>query len=190
VTWRKSVVVVTNVKDLTAKDAIDRYKALADIEPGVPGPERRARHCPHVPSPARPDSHVCSDLLHRPGAVPGFAAATAGPPTVISPARCLEPLRLIQHHGVHGPPQALTGVSTLAPQLGDLFAATSLPAPTRTRLESLVQWQNLNAAHVKTITQAVLFRTSELRFWRCPGMVGRDGGVRASIQGFSEAQHA
>ncbi len=58
--------------------------------------------------------------------------------TGISPARCLETLRRIQHHKVTLPQKTLTGVSTLTPQQQDLFAALNLPTPTRTRLESLM----------------------------------------------------
>ena len=58
--------------------------------------------------------------------------------TGISPTRCLETLRRIQHHQVALSQQTLTGVSTLTPQQQDLFAALNLPTPTRTRLESLV----------------------------------------------------
>lgn len=58
--------------------------------------------------------------------------------TGISPMRCLETLRRIQHHRVHLPQQTLTGVSTLTPEQQELFAALNIQAPTRTRLETVV----------------------------------------------------
>lgn len=132
------LVVVTNVKDLTAHDLIDRYKALADIERGFRVLKSELDIAPmyhRLPDRIRAHAAICfiALVLHR-----ILRQRLQSRHTGISPARCLETLRRIQHHRVHFPQQTLTGISTLTPQQEDLFAALNLAEPTRTRLESLV----------------------------------------------------
>ena len=132
------LVLVTNTQDLGPAEVIDRYKALADIERGFRVLKSELDIAPmyhRLPQRIRAHAAICfiALVLHR-----LLRQRLQARHTGISPARCLETLRRIQHHQVKLPEKTLTGVSTLTPQQQDLFAALNLPAPTRTRLESLV----------------------------------------------------
>lgn len=132
------LVLVTNAKDLKPDEVISRYKSLADIERGFRVLKSELDIAPmyhRLPQRIRAHAAICfiALVLHRILRQRLHAAHTG-----ISPTRCLETLRRIQHHKVVLLQQTLTGVSTLTPQQQDLFAALNLPVPTRTRLESLV----------------------------------------------------
>jgi transposase len=132
------LVLVTNAKDLGSAEVIDRYKALADIERGFRVLKSELDIAPmyhRLPQRIRAHAAICfiALVLHR-----ILRQRLQARHTGISPARCLETLRRIQHHQVKLPEKTLTGVSTLTPQQEDLFAALNLSTPTRTRLESLV----------------------------------------------------
>lgn len=132
------LVLVTNTPDLKPGEVVDRYKALADIERGFRVLKSELEIAPmyhRLPHRIRAHAAICfiALVLHR-----ILRQRLKAGHTGISPARCLETLRRIQHHRVDLPQQTLTGVSTLTPQQQDLFAALNLPEPTRTRLESLV----------------------------------------------------
>jgi transposase len=132
------LVLVTNTPDLKPGEVVDRYKALADIERGFRVLKSELEIAPmyhRLPHRIRAHAAICfiALVLHR-----ILRQRLKSRHTGISPARCLETLRRIQHHRVDLPQQTLTGVSTLTPQQQDLFAALNLPEPTRTRLESLV----------------------------------------------------
>lgn len=129
---------VTNAKDLKPGEVVERYKALADIERGFRVLKSELDIAPmyhRLPHRIRAHAAICfiALLLHR-VLRQRLRARHAG----MSPARCLEILRRIQHHRVTLPDKTLTGVSTLTTQQQDIFAALNLSAPTRKRLESLV----------------------------------------------------
>lgn len=131
------LVLVTNTKDLKPGDVIDRYKSLADIERGFRVLKSELDIAPmyhRLPRRIRAHAAICfvALVLHR-----ILRQRLGAAHTGISPGRCLEILRRIQHHQVAFPHQTLTGVSTLTLQQQDLFDALKLPIPTRTRLESL-----------------------------------------------------
>jgi transposase len=132
------LVLVTNAQDLKPGEVIDRYKSLADIERGFRVLKSELDIAPmyhRLPQRIRAHAAICfiALVLHR-----ILRQRLRAHHTGISPARCLETLRRIQHHKVTLPEKNLTGVSTLTPQQQDIFAALNLPAPTRTRFESLV----------------------------------------------------
>jgi transposase len=132
------LILVTNVRDLPPAKVIDRYKALADIERGFRVLKSELAIAPmyhRLPQRIRAHAAICfiARVLHR-----ILRQRLQASHTGISPMRCLETLRRIQHHRVHLPQQTLTGVSTLTPEQQELFAALNVQAPTRTRLETLV----------------------------------------------------
>lgn len=132
------LILVTNVRDLPPAEVIDRYKALADIERGFRVLKSELDIAPmyhRLPQRIRAHAAICfiALVLHR-----ILRQRLQASHTGISPMRCLETLRRIQHHRVHLPQQTLTGVSTLTPEQQELFAALNIQAPTRTRLETVV----------------------------------------------------
>jgi hypothetical protein len=58
--------------------------------------------------------------------------------TWVSPMRCLETLRRMQHRRGHLPRQTLAGVSILTPGQQEPFAALNLQIRNRIRLETVV----------------------------------------------------
>ena len=132
------LVLVTNAKYLKPGEVINRYKALADIERGFRVLKSELDIAPmyhRLPQRIRAHAAICfiALVLHR-----ILRQRLQAQHTGISPARCLETLRRIQHHQVRLPEKTLTGVSTLTPQQQDLFTALNLPAPSRIRVEALV----------------------------------------------------
>jgi hypothetical protein len=133
------LILVTRVQDLPARDVIARDKALADIERGFRVLKSELDIAPlyyhRLPQRIRSHAAICfiALVLHR---IMRQRLQTSQ--TGLSPTRCLETLRRIQHHRVNLPRHTLSSVTTLTPQQQDLFAALKLPEPTRTRLESFV----------------------------------------------------
>jgi transposase len=91
---------VTNVRDLKPGEVIDRYKALADIERGFRVLKSELAIAPmyhRLPQRIRAHAALCfiALVLHR-----VLRQRLKAHHTGLSPARCLETLRRIQHHRV------------------------------------------------------------------------------------------
>ena len=71
------LLLLTNATDLTPKDVIQRYKSLADIERGLPGPEVGNRDRAGLSPTARSNPGTRDDLLHGIDPVPRDAVSPA-----------------------------------------------------------------------------------------------------------------
>ena len=127
------LLLVTNVKDMTPEEVIDRYKSLADIERGFKVLKSELEIGPvyhRLPQRIRAHAAICfmALILHRVMRQRLRAAATG-----ISPERALQTLKRIQHHRVSiNNAKPLEGVSSLTEEDLALLAALKIKPPTTT----------------------------------------------------------
>ena len=125
------LLLVTNVKDMTPEEVIDRYKSLADIERGFKVLKSELEIGPvyhRLPQRIRAHAAICfmALILHRVMRQRLRAAATG-----ISPERALQTLKRIQHHRVSiNQAKPLEGVSSLTEDDLALLAALKIKPPT------------------------------------------------------------
>jgi transposase len=132
------IVLITNVpkEEMTARELVDTYKDLADIERGFRILKTHLEIAPvnhRKPERIRAHTMICFLALviqrvmrHR----------LRKHELAISPEAALYKLRMIQRHSVKlGTGAHLSGVTTIAPEQGKLFDALQVPRPTRSRLE-------------------------------------------------------
>ena len=125
------LLLVTNVKDMTPEEVIDRYKSLADIERGFKVLKSELEIGPvyhRLPQRIRAHAAICfmALILHRVMRQRLRAAATG-----ISPERALQTLKRIQHHRVSiNDAKPLEGVSSLTEEDLALLAALKIKPPT------------------------------------------------------------
>ena len=125
------LLLVTNVKDMTPEEVIDRYKSLADIERGFKVLKSELEIGPvyhRLPQRIRAHAAICfmALILHRVMRQRLRAAATG-----ISPERALQTLKRIQHHRVSiNNAKPLEGVSSLTEEDLALLAALKIKPPT------------------------------------------------------------
>jgi len=128
------LVLLTNVADFTAKQILERYKSLADIERGFRVLKSDLEIAPvhhRLPERIRAHALICFFALtmHR---VMRMRLQAAG--QTISPCKALQALRLIQNHKVSIGDQAYAGISKTTPQLLSLFDALGVPHPPKSAL--------------------------------------------------------
>ncbi len=121
---------VTNT-DLPAADAIDRYKALADIERGFRVLKQDIDIAPvhhRLPDRIRAHALICflALVLHR--ILRSRMRATG---STLSPSRALALLRQVQHIDLSINQQPAVRSSVITPEQRDLFAQMRLLAPTQ-----------------------------------------------------------
>lgn len=132
------IVLVTNVpaEEMTARALVDTYKDLADIERGFRILKSHLEIAPlHHRKPGRIRAHtlICFLALVIQRVMRHRLRKHQLP---ISPETALYRLRQIQRHSVRLATGAhLTGVTTVAPEQGQLFDALEVPRPTRSRAE-------------------------------------------------------
>jgi transposase len=126
-----TLILVTNVRELTPIDVVKRYKLLADIERGFRVLKSEIEIGPvfhRLPNRIRAHTMICflALLLYRVMRMRLKACDKA-----CSPKRALEIERRIQFHQVvvHRR-QSATGLSTLTPEQKELFETLTLPIPT------------------------------------------------------------
>jgi transposase len=125
------LMLVTNVKDMTAAEVLQRYKSLADIERGFKVLKSEIEIAPvfhRLPQRIKAHASICfmALILHR---VMRQRLKLAGSP--LSPEAALAELRRIQRHTVRIADAApVQGVSTLQPGQADVLAALQVNQPT------------------------------------------------------------
>ena len=133
------LLLVSNVKDLTAQEIVSRYKLLADIERGFRVLKSEIEIAPvyhRLPERIRAHASICfmALILYR---VMRQRLKQAG--SSLSPEMALESLRRIQRHTVridNGVP--MTGVSTIDPLQAKVLAALNIKEPPNHTQMSLV----------------------------------------------------
>ena len=120
---------ITNAPDLTAADAVARYKELADIERGFRVLKSDIEIAPvhhRLPERIRAHALVCflALVLYR---VMRLRLKAKGHSA--SPRTALDLLARIQKHTAHIGARTFNGTSTTTPEQLDLFDALSLPKP-------------------------------------------------------------
>lgn len=126
------LLLVTNAKDLTPTQVVERYKSLADIERGFRVLKSEIEIGPvhhRLPDRIRAHAAICfiALILHR-----VMRQRLRDAKSDLSPERTLSLLRRIQHHRATLGNQTLAGVSSMTPEQNHLFAALGLPKPTKT----------------------------------------------------------
>ncbi|MFY8017753.1 MAG: IS1634 family transposase [Inhella sp.] len=125
------LMLVTNVKDMTAAEVLQRYKSLADIERGFKVLKSEIEIAPvfhRLPQRIKAHASICfmALILHR---VMRQRLKLAG--SSLSPEAALAELRRIQRHTVRIADAApIHGVSTLQPRQADVLAALQVNKPT------------------------------------------------------------
>jgi hypothetical protein len=125
------LMLVTNVKDMTAAEVLQRYKSLADIERGFKVLKSEIEIAPvfhRLPQRIKAHASICfmALILHR---VMRQRLKLAGSP--LCPEAALAELRRIQRHTVRIADAApVQGVSTLQPGQADVLAALQVNQPT------------------------------------------------------------
>lgn len=125
------LMLVTNVKDMTAAEVLQRYKSLADIERGFKVLKSEIEIAPvfhRLPQRIKAHASICfmALILHR---VMRQRLKLAGSP--LSPEAALAELRRIQRHTVRIADAApIQGVSTLQPNQVNVLAALQVNEPT------------------------------------------------------------
>jgi transposase len=120
---------ITNAPDLTAADAVARYKALADIERGFRVLKSDIEIAPvhhRLPDRIRAHAMICflALVLYR---VLRMRLKAKGQSA--SPRTALSLLARIQKHTAHAGKRSFHGLSKTTPEQLDLFDALNLPKP-------------------------------------------------------------
>lgn len=124
-----TLVLLTNVEDLSAQEIIVRYKALADIERGFRVLKSDLEIAPvfhRLPDRIRAHALICflALILHRVMRMRLKASGSAN-----SPKRAMELLRPLQRHLVKIGAQQLSGIGRVTPEQLELFKNLQIPAP-------------------------------------------------------------
>ncbi|MFY3385246.1 IS1634 family transposase [Paracidovorax sp. MALMAid1276] len=133
------LLLVTNVKDLTPREVLQRYKSLADIERGFRVLKSEIEIAPvfhRLPERIKAHASICFTalILYR---VMRSRLKLAGSP--LSPEAALSDLRRIQRHSVSiddAPP--VQGLSTITPAQAAVLAALNIKKPTHDAQMSLL----------------------------------------------------
>jgi transposase len=123
------LLLVTNVRDLSASDVIARYKSLADIERGFRVLKSEIEIGPvyhRLPDRIRAHAYLCfiALILHR---VMRMRLREAN--AALSPERALETLRRIQHHTVTLGGSVKSGITTLTDEQKRVLASLQVEKP-------------------------------------------------------------
>jgi len=123
------LLLVSNVRDLSATDIISRYKSLADIERGFRLLKSEIEIGPvyhRLPDRIRAHAYLCfiALILHRVMRQRLRQASAA-----VSPERALETLRRIQHHTVKLGGSVKSGITTLTDEQRQVLASLQVDKP-------------------------------------------------------------
>jgi transposase len=131
------LVLISNVRDMTAEELVARYKDLADIERGfrvVKGQLEIAPVYHRLPDRIRAHTFICflALVIQR---VMRFRLRRSG--LNVSPEELLYRLRTVQRHNVRlATGTNLTGISAMTPEQRALFEAIGVRQPTRKAVEA------------------------------------------------------
>lgn len=129
------LLLVTNTRDLTPQQVVDRYKSLADIERGFRVLKSELEIGPvhhRLPDRIRAHAGICfmALILYR---VMRMRLKESGNPQ--SPERALEVLRRLQRHQVRlNGNVPMIGISSITPEQTDLFKALDVRKPASTQV--------------------------------------------------------
>jgi len=123
---------VTNAKDLTPAQVVERYKSLADIERGFRVLKSEIEIGPvyhRLPDRIRAHAAICfiALILHR-----VMRQRLRDAKSELSPERTLSLMRRIQHHRATLGTHTIAGVSSMTPEQAGLFNAIGVSKPTKT----------------------------------------------------------
>jgi transposase len=123
------LLLVTNTTDLSAKQVVQRYKSLADIERGFRVLKSEIEIGPiyhRLPDRIRAHASVCfiALILYR-----IMRARLQSSGTELSPERALEKLRRIQHQSITINAEPITGLSTVTQEHVGILAALNVKKP-------------------------------------------------------------
>ena len=130
------LLLITNVADLDAREAVRRYKGLADIERGFRVLKSEIEIAPvhhRLPERIRAHTMICflALVIHR-----VMRWRIKGKQLPFSPEYVLEKLKAVQHHRVRlATGTVLDGVTAISAEQRNLFEAIDVPPPTRGRLQ-------------------------------------------------------
>ncbi len=130
------LILLTNVKGMSAEELVRQYKGLADIERGFRVLKSQIEIAPvhhRLPDRIRAHTFICflALVIQR---VMRFRLKRSGYP--ISPEELLEKLKAVQYHRVRlGTGKQLEGVTTIRPEQQSLFDAIGVEKPTTGRLK-------------------------------------------------------
>jgi transposase len=124
------LILVTNVRDLSAAQIVQRYKSLADIERGFRVLKSEIEIAPvyhRLPERIRAHAFICflALVLHR---VMRLRLKQAG--SGLSPRRAIELAQRIQYHRLTLRHREINGVGKLSPEQKELFDQLGVPRPT------------------------------------------------------------
>ena len=119
------LIVLTNVRQLTGAEVVDRYKRLADIERGFRVLKQDIALAPvyhRLPERIRAHALICflALLLHR---------VMRPKLTDFSPAAALKKLKAIQLHRMTAAGQQITGITATSDEARSIFQQLDLPLP-------------------------------------------------------------
>ena len=126
------LLLVTNAKDLTPAQVVERYKSLADIERGFRVLKSEIEIGPvyhRLPDRIRAHAAICfiALILHR-----VMRQRLRDAKSELSPERTLSLMRRIQHHRATLGTHTIAGVSSMTPEQAGLFNAIGVSKPTKT----------------------------------------------------------
>lgn len=131
------LVLISNVRDLTAEQLVAQYKDLADIERGFRIMKNQLDLGPvyhRLPDRIRAHTFICFLALVIQRALRHRLRRSA---LDISPEEMLYRLRSVQRHSVRlASGKSLEGLSTITPEQRSMFDAAGVPLPTLKRLDS------------------------------------------------------
>ena len=125
------LLLVTNTTDLSAREVVQRYKSLADIERGFRVLKSEIEIGPiyhRLPDRIRAHASICfiALILYR-----VMRARLRDGGTKLSPERALEKLRRIQHQRITiNNTEPVAGLTTITQEHTNILAALSLKKPT------------------------------------------------------------
>jgi transposase len=130
------LILVTNVRDLSAEQVVARYKSLADIERGFRVLKNEIEIAPvyhRLPERIRAHAFICflALVLHR---VMRMRLKQAG--SDLSPGRAIALTQRIQYHCVTIRHREIDGVGKLTPEQKELFEQIGVERPTTEAIQS------------------------------------------------------
>jgi transposase len=131
------LVLISNVRDLTAEKLVAQYKDLADIERGFRVMKNQLDLGPvyhRLPERIRAHTFICFLALVIQRALRHRLARS---PLEMSPEEMLYRLRTVQRHSVRlASGKELEGLSAITPEQREMFDAAGVPLPTIRRVDS------------------------------------------------------
>ena len=131
------LILLTNVKDLSATELVHQYKDLADIERGFRVLKSQIEIAPvhhRLPDRIRAHTFICFLALVIQRVMRYRLKKTSFP---MSPEELLYRLRAVQHHRVRlSTGKQLAGVTTIRPEQQELFDAIGVEKPTGRRVKN------------------------------------------------------